>query len=145
MTRIRGRRGRGAVIATVLLTTASVWLVATLAAPATGASTRPPAATTTTYINAPGGIPSMLPKPNTGTAPRDADDRGGWGQYAVFYGILASGVIIFGLVMAESRRKLRAIRAAEAVAAATQTEAASTRSEPVAETSEKRPDSSARQ
>jgi hypothetical protein len=107
-----------------------------------GASAMPNDTTTSTLINAPGGIPSMLPQPNTGTAPRDADDRGGWAQYAVFYGILASGVLIFGLVMLESRRKLRALRAAEADASgddpedgAAQDEAASTRSEPVADTS----------
>ena len=101
-----------------------------------GASTMP-LETTTTYANAPGGIPSMLPKPDTGVAPRDADDRGGWAQYAVFYGILASGVIIFGLVMLESRRKLRAIREAEGAgpAAGSQSDAESTRSDPVAETS----------
>jgi hypothetical protein len=118
VTRPGGRRARGAVIATVLLTAAALCFVVTLVAPTAGASAMPPVATTTTYINAPGGIPSMLPKPNTGTAPRDADDRGGWGQYAVFYGILASGVIIFGLVVLESRRKLRVIRAAEAAAVA---------------------------
>jgi hypothetical protein len=113
------------------------------------ASAMPPvkaAVTTTTYINAPGGIPSMLPLPNTGVAPRDADDRGGWGQYAVFFGILASGVIIFGLVVLESRRKLRVIRRAEGASMAmAQAAATSTRSDPVAETSEKRPDSTARQ
>jgi hypothetical protein len=102
-------------------------------------------ATTTTYAFAPGGIPSMLPKPNTGVAPRDADDPGGWGQYAVFYGILASGIIIFVLVVLESRRKLRAIRAAEAATKPAAQAAVSTRSEPVADTSENRPDSIARQ
>jgi hypothetical protein len=113
-----------------------VTLGAVLAGPV-GASAMPPAkdVTTTTYINAPGGIPSMLPQPNTGVAPRDADDRGGWGQYAVFYGILASGVIIFALVVLESRRKLRAIREADALASR-QPAAASTRSDPVADTSE---------
>ena len=127
--------------------------VAILVPASAGASAMPPVksnVTTTTYINAPGGIPSMLPKPNTGTPPRDANDRGGWGQYAVFYGILASGVIIFGLVVLESRRKLRAIREAEAAVgaaavAAPQDDAESTRSEPVDEISVKRPDSSARQ
>jgi hypothetical protein len=124
-------------------------IIAALGPASAGASAMPPVTsnvTTTTYINAPGGIPSMLPQPNTGVAPRDADDRGGWGQYAVFYGILASGVIIFGLVVLESRRKLRMIRTAEAEAAgAPQDEADSTLSEPVADTSVKRPDSSARQ
>jgi hypothetical protein len=130
-------------IAIGLSVIAPVW-----AAPSVGASAMPPvkSSVTTTYANAPGGIPSMLPKPDTGTAPRDANDRGGWGQYAVFYGILASGVIIFGLVVLESRRKLRAIRAADAVAtAASHDEADSTLSDPLADTSEKRPDSSARQ
>jgi hypothetical protein len=133
-----------------MLLAVGVVLSVALAGPV-GASAMPPvrSATTTTYAFAPGGIPSMLPKPNTGTAPRDADDPGGWGQYAVFYGILASGVIIFGLVFFESRRKLRAIREADGAAAAAgasrQPVAASTRSEPVADTSEKRPESSARQ
>jgi hypothetical protein len=145
VTRIRRRWCLGGqVLAAGLFT-----VIAVLAPTSAGASAMPPVksdVTTTTYINAPGGIPSMLPQPNTGVAPRDADDRGGWGQYAVFYGILASGVIIFGLVVLESRRKLRVIRAAEAETAATGQDAATrTRSEPVADTSEKQPDSSARQ
>lgn len=121
MTRFPRSHRRGNLTAAHLIAAALLAIAPMLAAPSAGASAMPPVkadVTTTTYINAPGGIPSMLPLPNTGTAPRDADDRGGWGQYAVFYGILASGVIIFGLVVLESRRKLRAIREAEAAVGA---------------------------
>ena len=139
------RRGGLALAATTIIT---VLLATGIGSGPAGASSMPIEAqvTTTTLAFAPGGIPSMLPRPNTGVAPRDADDRGGWAQTGVFLGILASGVIIAGLVFLESRRKLRAQAEAEGGAASNQTvDDSSTRSDPVAETSEKRPESSARQ
>ena len=71
---------------------------------------------------------------NSGHAPRDAYDPGGWGQYAVFFGIVF-GVGLIALLIWRDVRKGRRRQAARE----------STRSDPVAETSENSPDSSARQ
>jgi hypothetical protein len=81
-------------------------------------------------------VPHMLQRPNEGEAPKHDTDPGGWAQYAVFWGMCAALVVIAGLVFLESRRKLRAREQAQV--------RSSTRSEPVADTSEKAPESSAR-
>lgn len=77
--------------------------------------------------------PDIVPAPNSGRAPVYATDPGGWAQYALLGGIVAAIAVIVLLIWLESRRK----RAAQAGAA-------STRSEPDAETSTK-PSSSDRQ
>ncbi len=141
-------RRRAAVVA--LLVAAAGTLAGTVGlavAPAAGASAMPPVVNVTTTTvplkNRPDvPAPNMLLPPNYGHKPRDKYDRGGWVQTLVFLGILASGVIIAGLVFLESRRKLRAIHEAEAAAQAGRS---STRSEPVADTSTKEPSSTARQ
>jgi hypothetical protein len=68
--------------------------------------------------------PDIVPAPNSGRAPVYATDPGGWAQYALLAGIVAAIAIVVLLVWLESRRK----RAAQAGAA-------STRSEPAADTS----------
>ena len=73
--------------------------------------------------------PDIIPLPNSGREPIDATDRGGWGQYAVLGGIVLAVGLIAALIVRESRQARRS----------------STRSDPVAETSENDPDSSARQ
>jgi hypothetical protein len=79
-------------------------------------------------------IPRIIPLPNSGHAPRDAYDPGGWGQYAVFFGIVFGVGLIAALIWRDVRKGRRRQAARE-----------STRSEPVADTSENSPDSSARQ
>ena len=88
-------------------------------------------------------VPDIIPEPNQGRRPERDTDPGGWAQYAVFWGMLGAILVIVGLVVLESRRKLRRRAEAEAAEAAAQTRS-STRSEPVADTSANAPDSSAR-
>lgn len=68
--------------------------------------------------------PDIVPAPNSGRAPVYATDPGGWAQYALLAGIVVAIAVIVLLVWLESRRR----RAAQAGAA-------STRSEPVDDTS----------
>ncbi len=83
----------------------------------------------------------MLDRPNSGRPPEHATDFGGWAQFAVFGGIMVAvgGGIL--LIAAESRRKKRRAGVSPQAGAT----ASSTRSEPHADTSAKRPDSTARQ
>ena len=118
------RRALAALLVVATLTVAA----SVVAAPVAGAQDEP----TTTFQPAPS--PDIIPEPNSGAAPRDENDRGGWAQYAVLIGIVVGLGVIVLLVARESRRKRQA-----------QGDATSTRSEPVADTSSKRPDSSARQ
>ena len=84
-------------------------------------------------------VPHIIPRPNSGQAPKSATDRGGWAQYTVFWGIIAAMVLMIALVVLESRRKLRS-RTDASVQERTRTS-----NEPVAERCENRPDSIARQ
>ena len=52
-------------------------------------------------------IPNIIPEPNSGRAPRDPGDRGGWWQEALFFLMCAAVLLIAGLVWAESRRARR--------------------------------------
>jgi hypothetical protein len=115
---------------------ALVLLVPLGSATVAGATGHAHATTSTTYPpNQPQvPIPRIIPLPNSGHAPRDAYDPGGWGQYAVFFGIVF-GVGLIALLIWRDVRKGRRRQAARE----------STRSDPVAETSENSPDSSARQ
>src|SRR6478735_5365894 len=80
--------------------------------------------TTTTVPTSPQvPIPRIIPAPNSGHAPRDADDPGGWGQYAVFLGIVAGVSLIGVLVWLDARRSRRR-----------QADRDSTRSDPVDDT-----------
>jgi len=53
-------------------------------------------------------IPSIIPQPNSGVAPKSATDRGGWAQYSVLSGIIVALGILFLLVVRDSRKKKRA-------------------------------------
>lgn len=108
-------------MAIALLTALLAWGVAT--APATlaaGASAFPASApaeaaspeTTLAPVGDPN--PGIIPAPNSGTAPSDAGERGGWMQSALFV-LLCGAIILMGLlVWRESRRKRRAAAAAGA-------------------------------
>lgn len=72
-------------------------------------------------------IPSIIPQPNSGVAPKSSTDRGGWAQYTVLTGIIVALGVMFLLIVRESRTKKRAQLAATR---------SSTRSEPVTDTSE---------
>lgn len=55
-------------------------------------------------------MPSIIPQPNSGAAPKTGTDRGGWVQWTVMGGmVVALGVIVL-LVRRESRRKQSALR-----------------------------------
>jgi hypothetical protein len=107
---------------------------ATPADPATAAAAARPGQDPNNTPDVP--VPHIIPRPNEGEAPKHDTDPGGWAQYAVFWGMCAALLVIAGLVYLESRRKLRAREEAQT--------RSSTRNEPVAETSEKAPESSAR-
>jgi hypothetical protein len=79
-------------------------------------------------------IPRIIPLPDSGHAPRDAGDPGGWEQYALF-GAIVVGVSVIGLLIWRDARRGRRRQAMRD----------STRSDPADDTSENRPDSSARQ
>jgi hypothetical protein len=90
-----------------LLVTASALIAAVLIVPAVGVA--PAGAqddlevtTTTGQVREFGHI---IPRPNSGVAPKSATDRGGWGQFAVLGGIVLALGIIGGLMALESRRK----------------------------------------
>lgn len=135
-----GTPGRLRVVATALLTAVLCSVATIFAGFAVPASAQ-------TVPNQPQvEVPHIIPRPNSGQAPKSATDRGGWAQYAVFWGICAAMLIMIGLVVLESRRKLRVRAAIEASAQSQDGQSrASTLNEPVAETSENSPDSIARQ
>ena len=81
-------------------------------------------------------IPSIIPLPNSGVAPKSATDRGGWAQYAVLSGIVVALGVIFLLIVRESRTKKRAqLEATAGVGAEAAETRSSTRNEPVTDTS----------
>jgi len=113
-------------------------------------------ATTTTLPVGRGDIGDIIPKPNSGHEPEHPGDRGGWQQITLFFLLIAALATITGLVWWSSRRARR--RREEAgldplsIARARgegvrrppdQSARRSTRSEPVEDSSTKRPDSSA--
>lgn len=71
----------------------------------TSASTTPTSASTT--LPEPGrGVPgNIIPEPNTGIAPEEPGDRGGWQQWAVLGLIVAGLAVIAVVVTRESLRK----------------------------------------
>jgi hypothetical protein len=129
----------------VVLSLVALGLVA-VASGAPLASAEGHAVSTTTVPNQPQvPIPRIIPLPNSGHAPRDAYDPGGWAQYGVLIGIVVGVGLISFMVWREVRRGRRNRDAAIASAAEDQSTRESTRSEPVDETSTNEPDSSARQ
>lgn len=86
-------------IATAVLALASLALVAPAAA-----QTDDPVTTTSPV---PGG--DIIPKPNSGTEPEDAGDRGGALQTLLFVGIVG-GIMVMGWLVVRQSRKARAER-----------------------------------
>jgi hypothetical protein len=136
------RRARQAAVGVALLAVVAVVALAPGATPAGASVAEPPSVALVTHAaqdpnNTPDvPVPHMLQRPNEGQAPKYDTDPGGWAQYAVFWGMCVALVVIAGLVFLESRRKLRAREQAQV--------RSSRRSEPVADSSEKAPESSAR-
>jgi len=62
-------------------------------------------------------IPRIIPRPDEGSAPKNAGDRGGWEQLAVF-GLMMMAMAGIGLVIFRGGRSARAGRAAWRAAAA---------------------------
>lgn len=117
-----GRKGRTRVgaawhrrlIVPIVLIVLVVSLGALIAVDQTVASAEPVAGPEPTSTLAPTstlpepgrGVPgNIIPEPNSGIAPEDPGDRGGWQQWVVL-GVIVAGVgVIVGLVVRESRRK----------------------------------------
>ena len=113
-------------VARVLGAIAMIVVALTTASRPSAAGDTPPSSVVVT-------APHIIPRPNSGQAPKYATDPGGWGQYALIAGIIGAIGLIFVLVLLESRRK----RSAQG--------RLSTRKEPVADSSENPPSSTARQ
>lgn len=88
--------------------TLALALVATLAWSAPSASAQTEDDTTTTTLEAMES-PSIIVRPNSGSAPTEAGDRGGALQTALFVAMVGGVLVIGGLVVRESR-KARASR-----------------------------------
>lgn len=58
-----------------------------------------------------GAKPAIIPQPNSGTAPKDPGDRGGWEQLLLF-GLMTVGVGVIGVFALRGNRSARANRAA---------------------------------
>jgi len=97
---------------------ASVVALLVLAGQAGGAAAQTSASTPVTVpatnrvaTTAPSGsqsvTPDIIPLPNSGRAPRDAGERGGWMQEALFFLICAAVAGLGGLAWRDSRRKRR--------------------------------------
>lgn len=82
-----------------ILATAALALALLVAAPHAWAQTDGDA--TTTSVPEGGDI---IPRPNTGSAPEDAGDRGGALQTVLFVGIVAGVVVMAGVLVRQSRR-----------------------------------------
>jgi hypothetical protein len=54
-----------------------------------------------------GARPGIIPRPGSGHAPEDAGEPGGWGQIAVFAGIVVALTVIGALVARSIRRARR--------------------------------------
>lgn len=75
--------------------------------------------------------PEIIARPNSGTAPQDPGDRGGWEQLALL-GLLLAAMAGIGLVVFRGGRRARAGRRAWAAAAATGRDGAAERLGPTA-------------
>lgn len=65
-----------------------------------------------------GAKPHIIERPNSGVAPKDAGDRGGWEQLALF-GVLALAIVGIGVAVFRSGGRARDGRRAWQAAAAT--------------------------
>lgn len=108
----------GLVLAIILTMTMAVAIAAASSAPTVGAEQVADRAASTTLPKVPDtfpdqtapevSIPSIIPLPNSGVAPKSPTDRGGWAQYTVLGGIVGALVILFLLIVRDSRKKKRA-------------------------------------
>jgi hypothetical protein len=83
---------------------------ATTAATTQGTSlgTQPPAPTSTAPSDgSPAPIPRIIPLPNSGEAPQDPGDRGGWLQISLFWFVLGALGIVGLLIYREGRSNKR--------------------------------------
>lgn len=102
---IRPARGVRALLARLALVLAVALAVCATGLQTAGAqdgeSGDEPAVTSTTFPES----EPIIPRPNSGTAPEDAGDRGGWLQGSVFFIVVAGVAVIGVLVVRESRAK----------------------------------------
>ena len=101
------------------LTAAPASATATAAPPGVlAAQTTVPPTTTTAGDDGPSPVPRIIPLPNSGEAPRDAGDRGGWLQVSLFWFLLGALALIALLIWRDGYRKKRKAAAARAARAA---------------------------
>jgi len=73
-------------------------------APAAMAQSEDTTTTTTPIRDSDTGLNDIVPQPNSGEAPDDPSDSGGWQQYLVFGLIIGGMAVIVAIVMRQSRR-----------------------------------------
>jgi hypothetical protein len=82
----------------------SLLVVLGVGAPAAMAQSEDTTTTTTPIRDSDTGLNDIVPQPNSGEAPDDPSDRGGWQQYLVFGLIIGGMAVIVAIVMRQSRR-----------------------------------------
>ena len=65
---------------------------------------------TTTTLPVDAGNHSVIPAPNSGRAPTDPGDPGGWGQLLLFGVLFVGSAIVFGRVLWAGHQRSRANR-----------------------------------
>jgi hypothetical protein len=93
-------------VALAAIALVSIVLVAPgLVGTAVAQTPEPPLTTGSSVPDAGQGVPPIIPRPNSGEAPDDPGDRGGWQQLAVL-GVVIGGLgLIAALVVRDGRRK----------------------------------------
>jgi hypothetical protein len=87
------------------LVACTIAAVAVFALGLTTAAAQDDTTTTTTPIrDSDTGLNDIVPQPNSGEAPDDPSDRGGWQQYLVFGLIIGGMAVIVVIVMRQSRQ-----------------------------------------
>jgi hypothetical protein len=91
----------------------------TVTGAAAAGTTVPSPLTTSTVPGQDGGppIPRIIPLPNSGQAPQDPGDRGGWLQVSLFWFVLGALGVLALLIYRDGHRKKRKAAAARAARA----------------------------
>jgi hypothetical protein len=92
-----------------LVAIAALVLLAALGvgAPAATGQTDSTTSTTTPIRDSDTGLNDIVPQPNSGEAPDDPSDRGGWQQYLVF-GLIIGGMAVIVVIVTRQSRRARA-------------------------------------
>ena len=94
-------------LAAVALVSAVLVVALGVVAPAAAQTPEPPLTTGSSVPDAGQGVPPIIPRPNSGEAPDDPGDRGGWQQLAVL-GVVIGGLGLIGVLVVRDARRKRA-------------------------------------